>query len=315
MKTTPNFNPDPEVDIATVKVHTVSPWNPIKSGPALHNVLVESKAKSNAGYAAQDYHDQAWHCHSYTNGQVAPVSDRSGESCTSYSMVVGVMVPQDREELPSFANDSGLGDSISPGLSSCTEDNLFRVISNVDSEEDLDLKETDSTSELLVLQVIRDVDGKLQLTSQINSSKLTFDPVTPTVTHSSEILPLIGTSTPVGERTLFLTDLVPMNESDCTDNESSSDYRKAYLPNGVPQTSLKLPFTETISEVLLSDCTSNYRENWVPGILPDLLPNNRNCLVSDNQLHELAEFESNADDLPSKIRAVFLDEWMVKIQR
>lgn len=298
-KSTPSFNPDPKVAIATVKVNTEFSCHPIQSVLTLPDVQVESKAESNAGYAAQDYHDQDWHCHSYTNEKLAPVSDRSGESCTSYSMVVGVMAHRDREELSSCANDSGLGDSISPGLSSCTEDDLFQVISNAEPEDDLDIFEPDSTSELLVLPVSRGVNGKLQF------SGLAFAPADSTVTHSSEITPLVGRSTPTGERTLFLTDLVPMDESDWPDNEPRSDYRKSYLPSRVPQTSLKLPLTETISKVLLSDCTSIYRENWVAGILP---------IGSDNQLHKLTEPEQDGADLPSELESIFLDGWMVQIQ-
>lgn len=307
MKTTPNFNPDPKVEIATVSVNTQSPWNPIKSVVTLPDVQVESKAKSIAGYMAQDYHDQDWHCRSYTNEKEAAVSDRSAESCTSYSMVVGVMAHRDRDELSSCANDSGLGDSISPGLFSCTEDDLFQVIPNAEPE-DLDLIEPNSTSELLVLPVSRGANGKLLF------SGLPFQPLDSTSTHSSEITPLVGSSTPTGERTnRFLTDLVPTDESDWTDNESSSDYRNTYLPNRVPQTFLKLPFTETISKALLSDFTSTYRKNWVPGILPNL-PNNRNCIGSDNQLHQLTEPEKNVTDLPSELESIFLDGWMVQIQ-
>ncbi|MCJ8745508.1 hypothetical protein PDJAM_G00131010 [Pangasius djambal] len=308
MNTTPNFNPDPKVEITTVMLYTEPPWNTVKSDLALPDSLPESKAVGNAGYAAQDYHNQDWHCHSYTNEHVAPVSDRSAESCTSYSMVVGVMVSQDREELSSCANDSGLGDSISPGLSSCTEEDLFQVISNSEPEEDLDMIEPDSTSELLVLPVLRGTNGILQFSS------LAFQPEASNVNHSSEIMPLVARSTTAGERTLLLTDLVSMDESDWTDNETSSKYRKAYLPNGVPQSCLELPSSKTISTILLSDSTSNYRENWVPGILPDPLPNDRNCIVSDNQLHELTEPEEDVDESPSEPEAVFLGGWMVQIQ-
>lgn len=306
LNTTPNFNPDPKVEITTVKVHTESPQNAIKSNPAIPAVLVMSKAVRNEDYAAQDYHNQDWHCHSYTNEQVAPVSDRSAESFTSYSMVVGVMVPQDREELSSCAKDSGLGDSISPGLSSCTEDDLFQVLYNAEPEAGLDIIEPDSTSELLVLSVSRGANGELQF------SRLPFQPVDSNV--NPEITPLVAGSIPAGERTLLLTNLVSMDEPDWTDNESSSDYRKAYLPNGVPQNCSELPSTETITKVLLSDFTSNYRENWVPGILPDPLPNERNCTGSDNQLYELAEPEEAVDESPSELEAVLLSEWMVKIQ-
>lgn len=304
LKTTPNFNPDPKVEITTLKLYTESPWNNIKSDPALPDVPVESKVESKTGYAAQDYHDQDWHCHSYTNELVALVSDRSAESCTSYSMVVGVMIPQDQEELSSCANDSGLGDSISPGLSSCTEEDLFQVLSNEVQEQGLDMIEPDSTSNLLVLPVSRGANGTLQFTS------LTFQPVVSNVNHSSEIMPLVA---PAGKGTLLLTDLVSMGESDRTVNESSSDYRNAYLPKRVPQASLELPYTETISKVLLSDCTSNYRENWVPGILSDSLSNDRNCIVTDNQLQELVEPDEDVDS-PSEIEATFLGGWMVQIQ-
>lgn len=308
MTTTPKFNPDPEVEISTVNVYTEPPWNTIKSAPGLPHVQGESKAISNAGYAAQDYHDQDWHCRSYRNEQVAPISDRSAKSCTSYSMVVGVMVPHDREELSSCANDSGLGESISPGLSSCTEDNLFQVLSNSEPEEGLDMIEPDSTSELLVLPVSRSDDGKLKF------SMSAFQPVASSETHGSEIMPLVARSTPAGERTLLMTDLVSVDESNWTDNGSSSDYRKTYLPNGVPPSCSELPSTGTVSKILLSDCISNYRENWVPGCLQDPSPNDRNCSVSGNRLHELSEPEEDVDDSPSELETIFLSGWMVQIQ-
>lgn len=304
-KMTPNFNPDPKVE--TVNLYNESPWNTIKADPALPNVLQQSKAVSKAGYAAQDYHDQDWHCHSYTNEQVAPVSDRSVESCISYSMVVSVMVPQDREELSSCANDSGLGDCISPGFSSCTEEDLFQVLSIAESEEDLDLTEPDSISKLMVLPVSRDTNGKLQFTG------LAFQPVDSNEIPRSEIMPLVARSTPAEERTP--TNLVFMDESDWKNNESSTNYKNVYLPNGVPQTSSELPCTKTISKVpLLSDFTSNYKENWVPGILPDPSKNDRNCIVSNNQLHELSEPEGNVNDSLSELEATFLQGWMVQIQ-
>ncbi|XP_060756303.1 interferon lambda receptor 1 isoform X2 [Neoarius graeffei] len=272
---TPNFNPDPKAEITTVKVYPEFPAIAIKPKPALPSVLVKPHVVRNEDYAAQDYHNQAWHCRSYTNEQGAPLSDRSGESCTSYSMVLAVRVPQVQEELSSYATDSGLGDSISPGLSSCTEDDLFQILSPPEPEADLDMIEPDS-NELLVLPVSRDANGELHFFS------LAFQPVDSNVNHSPEITPLVARSTPAGERTLLLTDLVSRDESDWTDDESSSDYRKAYLPNRVPQSCSELPSPVTISKVFLSDFTSNYRENWVPGILPDPLPNEKNYTGSDN---------------------------------
>ncbi|XP_058232900.1 interferon lambda receptor 1 isoform X2 [Hemibagrus wyckioides] len=307
--TTPDFNPDPKVEITTVKVHSKPPWNTNKPKPASSAVPEKKKAGIDVvGYIGQDYHNQDWHCHSYSNEKVAPVSDKSAKSCISYSMVVSVIVPQDREELSSCANDSGIGESISPGLSSCTDEDLFPVISRAQSEEDLGMMEPVSTSETLVLPVSLSANGKLQL------STLAFQPVVSNVNKNSEIVPLMPRSSPAGERTLLLTDLVSMDNSDWTDNDSRPKYRKAYLPNGVPQTFSELPSCETISKVLLSDSTSNYRENWVPGILPDPLPNATNCMVANSQLHEFAEPEEDVEESPSKLEAIFLSGWMVQIQ-
>ncbi|XP_053467902.1 interferon lambda receptor 1 isoform X1 [Ictalurus furcatus] len=307
MQPTPNFNPDPKVEINAVKVYTESPWNTTKSELTLPKVLKETKTVNIEGYAPQDYQEKDWHCHSYTNDQAVPASNQSAESCTSYSMVVVGMEPQNREELSSCANDSGLGGSISPGLSSCTDDDLFQILPNAEPEEDLGMIEPDSTSELLVLPVSRGTNGKLQFS-------IAFHPVDSNVNHSSEIMPLVPKSTTVGERTLLLTDLVSMGDSDWTDNELSSDHRNNYLPNRVPQICSELPSSETISKVLLSDSTSNYRENWVPGILPDLLPNDTTCIVSDNKLNELAEPEEDVDESPSELEAIFLGGWMVHVQ-
>ncbi|KAK3515074.1 hypothetical protein QTP70_006040 [Hemibagrus guttatus] len=307
--TTPHFNPDPKVEITTVKVYTESPWKTAK--PKLASSAVPEKIKAGidaVGYAAQDYHNQDWHCHSYSNEKVAPVSDQSAKSCTSYSMVVGVIIPQDREELSSCANDSGIGDSISPGLSSCTGEDLFPVISRAESEEDLGMIEPVSTSELFVLPVSRSANGKLQFSS------LAFQPVVSNINKSSEIVPLMPRSSPAGERTLLLTDLVSVNNSDWTDSDSRPEYRKAYLPNTVSQTFSELPSRQAISKVLLSDSTSNYRENWVPGILPDPLPNATNCMVANSQLHEFAEPEEEVEESPSELEAIFLSGWMVQIQ-
>lgn len=305
--TTPDFNPDPKVEITTVKVHSKPPWNTNKLKLASSAVPEMKKAGINVvGYAAQDYHNQDWHCHSYSNEKVAPVSDKSAKSFISYSMVVGVIVPQDREELSSCAQDSGIGDSISPGLSSCTDEDLFPVRSCAESEEDLCMMEPVSTSETLVLPVSLS-NGKLQFTS------LAFQPVVSNVNKSSEIVPLMPRSSPAGERTLLLTDLVSKDNSDGTDNDSRPEYRKAYLPNGVPQTFSELHSCETISKVLLSDSTSNYRENWVPGILPDPLPNATNCMVANSQLHEFAEPEEDVEASPSELEAIFLSGWMVQI--
>ncbi|KAF4076031.1 hypothetical protein AMELA_G00225700 [Ameiurus melas] len=306
MQPIPNFNPDPKVEINPVKVYTESPWNTTKSELTLPKVLKETKTVNTEGYAPQDYQEKVWHCHSYTNDQAAPDSNQSAKSGTSYSMVVVVMEPQNREELSSCANDSGLGGSISPGLSSCTDDDLFQILPNAEPDEDLGMVEPDSTSELLVLPVSRGANGKLQLS-------IAFQPVDSNVNHSSEIMPLVPSSTTVGERTLLLTDLVSMGDSDWTDNEFTSDHRNTYLPNRVPQIWSELPSSETISKALLSDSTSNYRENWVPGILTDLLPNDRTFIVSDNKLNELAEPEEDVDESPSEHEAVFLGGWMVHV--
>ncbi|TSK20177.1 Interleukin-20 receptor subunit alpha [Bagarius yarrelli] len=292
----PDFNPDPKVKITTVKVFNESPWNTVESELALSRVPKNIQAVTNQGYTAQDDHDPDWHCHSYSNEHVAPVR---AESCTSYSMVVGVKAPHDREELSSCANDSGLGDCISPGLSSCTDEDLFQVISHTELEDDPGMSESYSTSKILVLPVSRGDNGKLQFSS------LAFQPMVSNIDHSSEIIPLVATSTPAGERAL--TDFISIDESNWTDNELRPKYRKAYLPNGVPQSCSELPSGETIFKVLLSD--SNYRDNWVPGIQPDLLPEDTISIV-DSQLHELAETEEDID----KLEASLLSGWMVQIQ-
>lgn len=307
MQPTPNFNPDPKVEINAVKVYAESPWNTSKSELTLPKVLKETRTVNIEGYAPQDYQEKDWHCHSYTNDQAVPASNQSAESCTSYSMVVVGMEPPNREELTSCANDSGLGGSISPGLSSCTDDDLFQILPNAEPEEDLGMIEPDSTSELLVLPVSRGANGKLQFS-------IAFHPVDSNVNHSSEIMPLVPRSTTVKERTLLLTDLVSMGDSDWTDNELSSDHRNNYLPNRVPKICSELPSSETISKVLLSDSTSNYRENWVPGILPDLQPNDTTCIVNHNKLNELAEPEEDVDESPSELEAIFLGGWMVHVQ-
>ncbi|XP_027025780.2 interferon lambda receptor 1 [Tachysurus fulvidraco] len=304
--TTPYFNPDPNVKITTMKVFNESPWNTIKPELASSDMPEKIKAVNiTVGYAAQDYHDQDWHCHSYSNERVAPVRDQSEASCTSYSMVVGVVAPQDREELSSCAADSGIGDSISPGLSSCTEEDLFKVIRHAEPDEDLGIIEPVSSSELLVLPVSRGANGKLLF------SNLTFQPIDLNVNNSSELVPLVPRSSPAGERTLLLTNLDSADNSDWTDNDSMPEYRKVYLPNGVPQTCLQFP---TLSKVLLSDCTSNYRENWVPVILPDPLLNDTNCIVPNSELHEFAEPEEDIEDSPSDLEEIFLGGWMVQIQ-
>lgn len=293
------------MQITTVNVCQESPWNTFKS----EQVPEKLKVQINPGYAAQDYHNKDWHFHSYSNEQVAPISAQSAESCTSYSMVVGVMVPQDREDLCSCANDSGIGDSLSPGLSSCTEEDLFQVISGpAEPEEDQGIIDPTSTGDLLVLPVLRSANGKLQFFS------LAFQPVLSNGNQSTEIIPLVARSTPAGERTVLLTDLVSMDESDWTDNKSRSEYRKAYLPNGVPQSCLELPFSEAISKALVSGSTSNYRENWVPVIPADPLPKDTNCIVSNSQLHGLAEPEEDVDESPAELETTFLSGWMVQIQ-
>ncbi|KAI5092365.1 interferon lambda receptor 1 precursor [Silurus meridionalis] len=299
--TIPNFNPEPKLEITTLMLCTES-RKTVKPELTILNLLKQSTAVSMTGYPVPNYHNQDWHCHSYTNQQAAPVSDKSAESCTSYSMVVGVKIPQEQEELSSCATDSGLGDSISPGLSSCTEEDLFPVMLNTDPEEDLGMIEPVSTSELLVLPVSRLNDGTLEFTG------LAPQRLVPNVIHSSEMMSL-GVRSPPEERTLLLTDIYSTEESDCTDNESSPNYSKVYLPNRVPQSCSELPFTET--KGLLSNFTSHYRDNWVAGILPDPLANDMNGIVRDTLLHET---EKDADESPSVIEANFLHGWMVQIQ-
>ncbi|KAM9436500.1 interferon lambda receptor 1 [Clarias gariepinus] len=291
----PIFKLEPKLEITNVKVYPASQWNGKKSDLALPDVLRKSKAVSPAGYAAQDYRNQDWHSHSYTNEQVGPVSGQSARSSTSYSMVLGRKETWDRGQ-SSCDIDSGLGDSISPDLSSLTEEDLFQVTPPAEPGKDLGMIKPDS----LMLPVSRGVNGKLAFFG------LEFP--------NSEITPLAAS----GERTLLLTDLVSLDESNWPDNGSSLDYRKSYLPNGVPPSCLEIHSTETISKVLLSDFTANYRENWVPGILPDPLEYNRKCIISDiicdNQLHELVEPEQNVGESPPQLKANFLGKWMVQIQ-
>ncbi|XP_062841236.1 interferon lambda receptor 1 [Trichomycterus rosablanca] len=265
----PNFSPAPKVQISDLTVSTEPPLNKDMDTP----VLRKAAALTQGSYAAQDCRAQDWRDHSYTNQHVAPIKpgDRTSDSCTSYSMVVGVMVPQDPEEF-----DSGLGRSLSPGADSSPGD-AFQ-----------DLGDARSELERSVLPVSRGADGRLEFSS------LVFQPLLPGVSPTT---PPVTASTPASETAPLLTDLLFRDDSGCAEQDLGPDYTRAYLPN-------RVPCFKPAPVGVATDLSSNYRQNWVPGILPD-----PPLKVPEHP----QEPEEGVEGSAQSFGGMFLDGWAVEI--
>ncbi|XP_017551241.1 interferon lambda receptor 1 [Pygocentrus nattereri] len=292
---------DPKVKLDDVRICSESPWKFDKPEPGLCPVMEESKDVNDGGsYAAQDCHGLPWRCNSYTNQQVVPVENcsQSNDSAISYSMVLTSMVPK---ESPNSANES----SKLPGTTSCAGGGSD--LQNERPAQGWDEKHPDSNSEPLVLPVSRVANGKLEF------SQLTFLPELQSpsglLANTSEITPLITGLTSAGERTPLLTDLITMDKTEWSNGGLASDYGRAYFPNYVQQNCPVVPSTDAIPLVSLSDCTSSYRQNWVPGIPLESQFSNSET----EQLTESEEEEEEKESL-SRLGPIFVDGLVVQIQ-
>lgn len=293
---TPPYHLDPKLEISHVKICSESTCKIDKPEPDLLSHLERSRVVSNGGsYAAQDCHDLSWRCNSYTNQQAAPAENptQRNDSATSYSMVVTEPKSVDRE----VSCDSGVGDSFdseAPGLpvALCIggSSDPFQDFGNVQLAQDPDEETPDS--EALVLPVLRGKNGKLEFSS------LTWQPeplsTLELLTNSSELTAQVK---PAGERTPLLTDL------ELSDQELAPDYGKAYFQNYVQQNPPELPTADEIPMMSLSDCTSSYRQKWVP-----LQSHFRDSGVKTE------EEEDDGVEPPLRLGSIFLDGWAVQIQ-
>ncbi|KAK1806389.1 hypothetical protein P4O66_004907, partial [Electrophorus voltai] len=311
------YYPDPQVVIADVKICSEFIKNTDKFEPQSHPVLHRrsNPVSNESGYAVQDHHSQIWQ--SYTNPQSTSVGtcDQNTTSSNSYSMVVSISVPGP-EDPSQFAKDGCVGDSIMSGTSGqvcATEDrDSFQVLCNPELEHEMGMVE--SRCDLLMLPVLRDSNENLKFSS------IFFQPVSSSdLAHSSENTPPVTDLTPAGERCPLLTELVTMDESEWLGSELGLNCRRAYLPNGAPQSCSVFCSTETAPLALFSDSVSNYRKNWVPGISPETQLNKRDCTMRTVQLHALAEqqeeeAEEEEKETQSRFGSIALGGWMLQIQ-
>ncbi|KAI4879119.1 hypothetical protein NFI96_028517, partial [Prochilodus magdalenae] len=273
-----------------VRICSESPRETDLSSPAAEAIKVPNKVDS---YAPQDCDGPAWPCNSYTNQQVAPAEncDRNSGSTVSYSMVMTSRVPEALEDSASNSNEV-------PEPTSCIREGDLR---NEQLSQGLDKKDHDLNSGVLMLPVSRVANGELTF------SGLTFlsEPLSSLglLAGSSENRLLM---TPAGERTPLLTDVITMDETDLSDGELASDYGRTYVPNYVQQNFLELSPTDDVPSVLLPECTSSYRQNWEPGILPE-------PRFSDRIAEQLTGSEEEAKEPLSRLGAIFLDGLVVQI--
>ncbi|XP_049323535.1 interferon lambda receptor 1 [Astyanax mexicanus] len=292
---TPPYYTDLKVKIDVVRIYSESPWNFAKPHPGVFPVVERPLVKSNgSSYAAQDCGGLPWEGNSYANQHVALVenSDSSNASSTSY----GLVVPEDVEESPNSPNSSGLGDSIgSDGLVPMT------LCSGGCGEPVQDLNRCSELDKALVLPVLRGEGGKLEF-SLIGTSSLLAN------------IPEVQQMAPVGERTLLLTDLVTEDEMESSDSGFASDYGRTYIPNYVQQNFTEMPCTHANPLASSSDFTSTYRQNWVPGIPLESHLSEQMTELDKEEEEEADDEEENEEDPLSRLGAIVLDGWVVKIQ-
>uniref|UniRef100_A0A8B9HK67 Fibronectin type-III domain-containing protein n=1 Tax=Astyanax mexicanus TaxID=7994 RepID=A0A8B9HK67_ASTMX len=292
---TPPYYTDLKVKIDVVRIYSESPWNFAKPHPGVFPVVERPLVKSNgSSYAAQDCGGLPWEGNSYANQHVALVenSDSSNASSTSY----GLVIPEDVEESPNSPNSSGLGDSIgSDGLVPMT------LCSGGCGEPVQDLNRCSELDKALVLPVLRGEGGKLEF-SLIGTSSLLAN------------IPEVQQMAPVGERTLLLTNLVTEDEMESSDSGFASDYGRTYIPNYVQQNFTEMPCTHANPLASSSDFTSTYRQNWVPGIPLESHLSEQMTELDKEEEEEADDEEENEEDPLSRLGAIVLDGWVVKIQ-
>ncbi|XP_066514953.1 interferon lambda receptor 1 [Hoplias malabaricus] len=244
----PPFHPSPKLEIDKVRIYSEFPWKMEKPDPDL---------KLNVGSIRdvdQDGSGLPWRCNSYATQQVVSVEnyDPNSESITSYSMVVSSLVPEDLEsledavsfEIPAPTSSFSTGDGA---------DAFQSLIPELEAPE----QDGNDVDPSLVLSVIRDPGGKLELS-------FPPEPLSP-----SKSLSTCREIQPPGEQTALLNDLSMADETERQDSGISSDYGRAYFQQSFSES----PSSEALPLLPLSNCTSGYRENWVPG-MPQETPQN-----------------------------------------